>query len=93
MLDDMRSEAKTTEAFLDLVNEVGINFIKDFSEANIGNPNVVRLGGGSYNYNDLYMIQFANKIINHVKFSPKIICDIGGGVWIPRSKIKETLEK
>ena len=84
----MRSEAKTTEAFLDLVNEVGINFIKDFSEANIGNPNVVRLGGGSYNYNDLYMIQFANKIINHVKFSPKIICDIGGGYGSLGVKLK-----
>ncbi len=93
MLDDKRSKSKTTEAFLDLSREVGIDFIESFFEAKVGNPSVVKLGKVYCNYNDLYMIQFAYKIINHVEFSPKIICDIGGGYGSLAAKLKKYWEK
>jgi len=67
------------EAFVDIVLSVGKDFLEEYSEANVGNPKFELVCGHPYNYNDLFLIQFAKKITQYANRDTRTICDIGGG--------------
>lgn len=67
------------EAFVDLVLSVGKDFLEEYSEATVGNPKCELICGHPYNYNDLFLTQFAKRITHLANKNSRVICDIGGG--------------
>lgn len=77
------------EAFIDLVLTVGVDFVERYADTGYGNPKQEVIRGRPYDYNDLFLIQFLNKIALYASPDTQLICDIGGGYGGLAAKLKK----
>lgn len=89
-LDDEGFFFLLVENLIELINLCGKEFINEFKENNIGNPdNVYEINGEKYNYNDIFIIQFFFKIQKFLIQAPHRILEIGGGYGALAHKLKK----
>lgn len=81
-LDDSNVEAdekKITTYYSSVINAVGLDFFQKVAESTVGNPRTIDIGGQRVDFNDLFLVFYANQIRPFVSANDAIIVDIGGG--------------